>query len=169
VSKSDSQKKDRFKSKPTASPEGLLKYLNFVFDDIERLEGSPHVNKYIRAELSIAYHETKKAVKKIRAQKPAIKETPADSNDPREYLRNVHTWCMGQLFWGNGECVGETPAEIQRNTTPTIGWRIWTFVKRIPRWIYVLVLFLAALLTCLYYLGWLEPIKTFVYKILQLE
>jgi len=63
----------------------------------------------------------------------------------------------------------QKPAETGRNTTPTIGWRLWSCVKRIPRWIYVLVIFLAALLTCLYYLGWLEPIKTFIYNILQLE
>jgi len=134
VSKSDSQKKDSFKAKPTTSPAGLLKYLNFVLDDIERLEGSqrlegsrrfnPCVDKYIRTELATAYHETKKAVEKIRAQNPTIKETPADSNDPREYLRNVHTWCVGQLFWENGERIGETPAETERDTTPAKGGRI---------------------------------------------
>ncbi len=44
--------------------------------------------------------------------------------------------------------------ETELNTTPSIRWRIWTCVKRIPRWIYVLVLFLAALLTIFHYLGW---------------
>jgi hypothetical protein len=35
--------------------------------------------------------------------------------------------------------------------------------KRIPYWIYILTIFFAALLTCLYYiLGWLEPIKAFI-------
>jgi hypothetical protein len=43
--------------------------------------------------------------------------------------------------------------------------KIWTYVKKIPRWIYVLVLFLAALLTCLFYLGWLGPIKEFIRSI----
>jgi len=33
--------------------------------------------------------------------------------------------------------------------------RIWPWVKGIPRWIYVLVLFLAALLTCIYLSLWL--------------
>jgi len=51
--------------------------------------------------------------------------------------------------------VAEKPAEAGRDTTPTIGWRLWACIKRIPRWIYVLVIFLAALLTCLYHLGWL--------------
>ncbi|MFB0552225.1 MAG: hypothetical protein ACETWQ_02820 [Phycisphaerae bacterium] len=35
--------------------------------------------------------------------------------------------------------------------------------RRIPYWIYILTLFFAALLTCLYYLGGLEPIKLFIY------
>jgi hypothetical protein len=38
-------------------------------------------------------------------------------------------------------------------------------LKRIPYWIYILALFFAALLTCLFYLGWLEPIKAFIYRI----
>jgi hypothetical protein len=38
--------------------------------------------------------------------------------------------------------------------------------KRIPYWIYILTLFFAALLTCLFYLGCLEPIKAFISKIL---
>ena len=29
-----------------------------------------------------------------------------------------------------------------------------------------IITFIAALLTCLYYLGWLEPVKAFIYKIL---
>jgi hypothetical protein len=33
--------------------------------------------------------------------------------------------------------------------------RIWICLTKIPRWIYVLVLFLAALLTCIYFLWWL--------------
>jgi len=51
--------------------------------------------------------------------------------------------------------VAEKPSKTRRNTTHFIRLRIWTFVKRIPRWIYVLAVFLAALLTCLYHLGWL--------------
>jgi len=37
----------------------------------------------------------------------------------------------------------------------SILWRIWACFKRIPRWIYVLVLFLSALLTIFNYLGWI--------------
>jgi len=47
------------------------------------------------------------------------------------------------------------PAEAEQNITPAKRWRIWTLVKEIPRWIYVLVIFLAALLTCIYFLWWL--------------
>ena len=49
----------------------------------------------------------------------------------------------------------QKPAETEQNTTPAKLQRIWTWVKRIPRWIYVLVIFLAALLTCIYLLWWL--------------
>lgn len=52
------------------------------------------------------------------------------------------------------ELSSEKPAEPEQNATPAKRWRIWTWVKRIPRWIYVLVLFLAAMLTCIY-LSWL--------------
>ena len=41
----------------------------------------------------------------------------------------------------------------------------WTLVKKIPRLIYAIVIFFAALLTIFYYLGWLEPVKTFITKI----
>ncbi len=49
----------------------------------------------------------------------------------------------------------QKPAETGRNTTPDKRCGIWTLVKRIPRWIYVLVIFLAALLTIFHLLGWL--------------
>ncbi|MFZ0033370.1 MAG: hypothetical protein WAK60_00085 [Sedimentisphaerales bacterium] len=39
--------------------------------------------------------------------------------------------------------------------------------KRISYWIYIPILFFAALLTCLFYLGWLEPIKAFIRNILR--
>jgi hypothetical protein len=47
--------------------------------------------------------------------------------------------------------------------------KIWGSIKSAPRWIYVLVIFLAALLTVFYYLGWLEPIKAFIKNILWLK
>jgi len=183
VSKSDSQKKDSFKAKPATSPAVLLSYLNSVLDDIERLEGSrrfnPYVDKYIRTELATAYHETKNAVSKIRAQNPAIKETPADSNEPREYLRNVHSWCVGQLFWENGERIGETPAEKGRNTAPAkrgmfkriIGWifkKTWHLIVAII--VAIIGSFIAAILIDIFGdFGWIERIKAFIYNILQLE
>jgi hypothetical protein len=49
--------------------------------------------------------------------------------------------------------------ETGQEATLSKGRRIWIGVKRIPRWIYVLVIFLAALLTIFHYLGWLEQIK----------
>jgi hypothetical protein len=47
---------------------------------------------------------------------------------------------------------GTKPAETGQNATLA---KIWACIKRIPRWIYVLVIFLAALLTCIYFLWWL--------------
>jgi uncharacterized coiled-coil protein SlyX len=56
--------------------------------------------------------------------------------------------------------------KMMRNATPAKGWGIWTSIKRIPLWIYYILGALAALLTVLHLLGWLEPIKTFIAKIL---
>ena len=49
----------------------------------------------------------------------------------------------------------EKPAEPVQSATRARCWGIWTCVKKIPRWIYYLVGFLAALLTCIYFLWWL--------------
>jgi len=49
----------------------------------------------------------------------------------------------------------EKPAERVQNATPTRRRETWPCVKRIPRWIYVLVIFFAALLTCIYLSWWL--------------
>jgi hypothetical protein len=56
------------------------------------------------------------------------------------------------------------PAETGQNTVLDKVRKSWNLVRRIPRWIYVLVPFLAALLAILHYLGWIEPIKEFVAK-----
>lgn len=53
-------------------------------------------------------------------------------------------------------------AETEQNATPAK----WSRVKTIICAISGVVIFLAALLTILYYLGWLEPIRTFIVKIL---
>ena len=100
---------------------GLLKYIDHVLDDVAHQSRNLYVDKYIRTELAAAYHKTKKYVEKIRAECPGIKDVPADSTDPKEYLRNAHTWCVGQLFWENGERIGaektpDKPAEVPAGT-----------------------------------------------------
>ncbi len=55
----------------------------------------------------------------------------------------------------------------KQNATPSIRRKKWTFVKTVPRWIYVLVLFLVALLGIFDYLGWLEPIRAFISNIVS--
>lgn len=47
------------------------------------------------------------------------------------------------------------PAETDQDIPPTIFRRIWTGIKKIPKWVYYFVGFLAALLTCIYLLWWL--------------
>lgn len=47
----------------------------------------------------------------------------------------------------------ETPTEPEQKASPL--QRAWSSIKRIPRWIYVLIIFLAALLTCVYLVWWL--------------
>jgi len=47
----------------------------------------------------------------------------------------------------------EKPAEIEQKVT--LRRRIWISVKRIPHWIYVLIIFLAALLTIIHYMEWI--------------
>jgi len=42
------------------------------------------------------------------------------------------------------------------------GW-----LKKTPKGVYILVIFLAALLSVFYYIGWLEPIKEFIKNIFQ--
>jgi len=49
----------------------------------------------------------------------------------------------------------EETAETEQKATSTICQKIWACIKRIPRWIYILVIFLAALLTIFHYLGWI--------------
>jgi len=51
--------------------------------------------------------------------------------------------------------VAQEPAEIEQKATTSLCRRIWTFIKRIPHWIYYFVGFLAALLTIFHYLGWI--------------
>lgn len=48
----------------------------------------------------------------------------------------------------------EKPPERKQKAS-SICQMIWTWVKRIPRWIYFLICFLASLLTCIYILWWL--------------
>lgn len=61
----------------------------------------------------------------------------------------------------------EKPAETEQKAALSIRQRIWIYLKRIPRWIYVLVIFFAALLTIFHYLGWLAPIRRFIYNTLS--
>jgi hypothetical protein len=72
------------------------------------------------------------------------------------------TWEGEPLYWEGdlvvteGDAIEHLSSEWEpENAAPAKCWGIWIWVKSIPRWIYVLVLFLAELLTCIYFLWWL--------------
>lgn len=57
---------------------------------------------------------------------------------------------------------------VKANLTNTKGWRnVLYYLKKVPRWIYILVIFLAALLAIFDYFDLLEPIKEFIKNIFQ--
>ena len=56
---------------------------------------------------------------------------------------------------GKAGCTPQATPETEQKTPPAKRCWIWACVKKIPRWIYVLVIFLAAFLTCIYFLWWL--------------
>ena len=58
-------------------------------------------------------------------------------------------------------------AETEPNATAgKVHRRKSSYLKEVPRWIYILIIFLAALLAVFSYMGWLEPIKAFIKNIL---
>lgn len=61
----------------------------------------------------------------------------------------------------------EKPTEIKQDIAPVKRRRIWTCIKKALKISGAIIAFLAALLTIFYYLGWLEPIKEFIDKILS--
>ena len=64
--------------------------------------------------------------------------------------------------------VAPKPAEAEHKATLSKVRRIWALLKKIPHWIYGLVIFLAALFTCIgYLLGWLGTIKAFIYRVVM--
>lgn len=132
----------------------LLKYIDYVLDNVRNLEvyqsRNPHVDKAIRTTLATAYHETQKYVEKIRANRPEIKDVPADSTNPKEYLRSAHTWCVGQLYWEDGERIGAEKAtadltdkkrgEPEQKTARGKLWRIRAWFKALIKEAYRLAM-----------------------------
>ncbi len=104
----------------------LLKYIDTVLDDIRQLEDcqsrNSHVDKYIRTELVIAFNETKKLAEKIFTDYPEIKDMPTKSDDPKEYLKNTHRWCVEQLHWEDGKRIGaeKTPDSLVKVSAETV-------------------------------------------------
>lgn len=116
---------------------GLLKYIDHVLDDVAHQSRNLYADKYIRTELATAYHETKKYVEKIRAECPGIKDVPADSTDPKEYLRNAHTWCVGQFYWKDGERISvekATAASASKEPAETEQESLQEIIEVLKNW-----------------------------------
>lgn len=96
---------------------------------------------------------------------PNLPPPRIDTSDPLSGLAQLQGLCMeGQ----RGEPKGQVrPAETGRDVGPGKWRRRIECVKKVPAWTYALVVFLASLLTILYYLDWLEPIKVFFVRILR--
>jgi len=88
------------------------------------------------------------AVKANLPEKPAKQKPPAASG-------------------GTADLPNEKKEETGQNAVLAKVRKLWNLVRRIPRWIYILVLFLAALLGILEKLGCLEPVKAFISKMLS--
>ncbi|MGA2171553.1 MAG: hypothetical protein ABSG82_00890 [Sedimentisphaerales bacterium] len=155
-----SETKEPKPSRIASTPHDLL----ILLDDLckeetgklidEELAKNPHADK---AEVMRLFFEqfisgTKEVIASILRTNPGLTAPPYDAN-PICYLQNVRIWCTELI--GKQNLAKLKPAETEQNDTPAKGWGVWIWVKRIPRWIYVLVLFLASLLTCIYFLWWL--------------
>lgn len=68
-----------------------------------------------------------------------------------EHFKSVEVSIKAKLF----QILKKFHTKENQEVSPSKWQRIWTCVKRIPRWIYYLVGFLAALLTCIYLSWWL--------------
>jgi len=90
-------------------------------------------------------------------------------------LQDLWEWCIDNIGeqkpietrGGKAHLLNEKTAETGQNAVLAKVRKLWNLVRRIPRWIYVLVLFLAALLGILEKLGCLEPVKAFISKMLS--
>ena len=99
-----------------------------------------------------------KVMVKLYASQPEYKnQVPILIQNSNIILGGTHK--ANNLQVGNYTQIQQT-AEVEQKG-------IWSFIKKIPRWIYYLVGSLAALLTVFHLLGWLEPIKTFIYKLVS--
>ena len=91
---------------------------------------------------------------------------PIDENKHPDSLSKLN-YIIGMNLAEKGRCIiemaledvkadlGEKPTETEQKAATSPCRRIWTCIKRIPRWIYILVIFLAALFTVFHYLGWI--------------
>lgn len=121
-----------------------------------------------KKEAHIVYEFARRIAISLRKSKQIQTPLPPPQTDPFLGISTIKEWCIdvSQKQPTSGKA-GETEqntaiAKKEKSTEKKNKGRL----KRIRNWIYILTVFLAALLTCLYYLDWLEPIKAFIYRIL---
>lgn len=148
-----------------------------VIEEVKAAERLQRNCEYVRGlcKLTIKHKRNKReaieGAKKVLELLPKIER--GDYSLWRE-LEDTHFILMEALRAGNepvrqnktGDNDTETDAEETEQKALTLRQRIWILIKKIPRWIYYILGTLATLLTVLHLLGWLQPIKDFISKIL---
>ncbi len=100
---------------------------------------------------------------RLSSMKPSVRLLDLDSTK-REVIENISV--KVDLYFDSLLC---KPAETKQDITPNKWRKALTCIKKIPHWIYALIIFLAALLAIFNYLGFLNQFKAIICKILQLN
>ena len=121
-------------------------------------EDDIHLKEPAVEDANAIYEFVRRIATNLRKSKPELLPLPPTETDPFLGLQTIQEWCIdAEKTTKPADLANLKPAEKEENAAPAKGWkmRTWIWVKSIPRWIYVLVIFLASLLTCIYFLWWL--------------
>lgn len=110
-----------------------------------------HLKVYLHSQKAGQPAEPDKVKGGTEAYRGPRRQVPTSDADRQRAFLGGYT--VGEYKYAPDLPTGE--AAEKQNTGPAKSWRMWDCVKRIPRWIYILVIFLAALLTCIYLSWWL--------------
>lgn len=141
------KKQKYFASKIEPLQEKLDVFLNPLWPEIMKLSRDNQLREDIEVFLHI------KDINKIRRRRRDYLDNGVLTDKMKKVVRELR--CIKAKL----ECQqGTTPAEPGGNAAPAKDRGLWTCIKRIPRWIYVLVIFFSAMLTCIYFSWWLWTI-----------